>query len=181
MDSSCEGRSSCAAKNKEKGENARRHLESAVIYSETLLKIKERVMEIWDAYDAKFNKIDGMSLVRGEPIPDALQIPVGKAAAKRDHDPVRAVLPLLEGAQIGAGHTAQDSRAAEDRAAFWLAAGLVCGLAPAALLIYALIRFLAGGKTKLEEDLIPEAKDKLEEAVRVRARRRWEKKHPDMK
>lgn len=27
-------------------------------------------MEIWDAYDKGFNKIDGMSLVRGEPIPD---------------------------------------------------------------------------------------------------------------
>ena len=27
-------------------------------------------MEIWDAYDAQFNRIEGMSLVRGEPIPD---------------------------------------------------------------------------------------------------------------
>ncbi len=73
------------------------------------------------------------------------------------------------------------ARAAEDRAAFWLAAGLVCGVIPAALLLYALIRFLAGGKTKLEEDLLPRAKDRAEEAWRVRARKRWEKKHPDMK
>ncbi len=27
-------------------------------------------MEIWDAYDAQFNRIEGMSLLRGEPIPD---------------------------------------------------------------------------------------------------------------
>ncbi len=27
-------------------------------------------MEIWDAYDSKLNKIDGMTLVRGEEIPD---------------------------------------------------------------------------------------------------------------
>ena len=29
-------------------------------------------MEIWDAYDNKFNKIDNVSLVRGEPIPDGM-------------------------------------------------------------------------------------------------------------
>lgn len=27
-------------------------------------------MEIWDAYDRDFNRIEGMTLVRGEPIPD---------------------------------------------------------------------------------------------------------------
>ncbi len=27
-------------------------------------------MEIWDAYDEKMNRIDGMSLVRGEPVPE---------------------------------------------------------------------------------------------------------------
>ncbi len=73
------------------------------------------------------------------------------------------------------------ARAAEDRAAFLLAAGLVCGLFPAALLLYALIRFLAGGKKKLEEDVLPRSRDRVEEAWRVRARKRWEKKHPDMK
>ena len=29
-------------------------------------------MEKWDAYDAQFNKIEGMSLVRGEKIPDGV-------------------------------------------------------------------------------------------------------------
>ncbi len=27
-------------------------------------------MELWDAYDKDFNKIEGITLVRGEPIPD---------------------------------------------------------------------------------------------------------------
>lgn len=27
-------------------------------------------MEIWDAYDEKFNKIDGVSLIRDKKIPD---------------------------------------------------------------------------------------------------------------
>ena len=27
-------------------------------------------MEIWDAYDKDFNKIEGVLLIRGEPIPD---------------------------------------------------------------------------------------------------------------
>ena len=73
------------------------------------------------------------------------------------------------------------ARGAEDQAAFWLAAGIVCGVFPAALLLYALIRFLAGGKTKLEEEVLPRTKERVEEAWRVRARKRWEKKHPDMK
>lgn len=29
-------------------------------------------MERWDAYDAQFNKIEGKTLVRGEPVPDGL-------------------------------------------------------------------------------------------------------------
>ena len=29
-------------------------------------------MELWDAYNADFQKVDGITLVRGEPIPDGL-------------------------------------------------------------------------------------------------------------
>ncbi len=29
-------------------------------------------MELWDAYDKNFNKIDGITLIRGEPIPDGM-------------------------------------------------------------------------------------------------------------
>ena len=29
-------------------------------------------MELWDAYDVNFNKIEGKTLVRGEPVPDGV-------------------------------------------------------------------------------------------------------------
>ena len=29
-------------------------------------------MELWDVYDAEFNKLEGKTLVRGEPVPDGL-------------------------------------------------------------------------------------------------------------
>ena len=29
-------------------------------------------MELWDAYDEKLNKIEGMTLVRGEEVPDGV-------------------------------------------------------------------------------------------------------------
>ncbi|MCR4727728.1 MAG: NUDIX domain-containing protein, partial [Lachnospiraceae bacterium] len=30
------------------------------------------IMELWDAYDSKLNRIDGMTLVRGEEVPDGV-------------------------------------------------------------------------------------------------------------
>ncbi len=33
----------------------------------------EYIMELWDAYDADLNKIDGVTLVRGEPIPKGMR------------------------------------------------------------------------------------------------------------
>ena len=41
-------------------------------------------MEIWDAYDADFNRIDGISLVRGEPIPDGCFHLVSEIVVKHD-------------------------------------------------------------------------------------------------
>lgn len=41
-------------------------------------------MEIWDAYDAKFNRIDGMSLIRGEPIPNGCFHLVSEIVVKHD-------------------------------------------------------------------------------------------------
>ncbi len=38
-------------------------------------------------------------------------------------------------------------------------------------------RLLVRGRTALEETVLPKAKENVEEAVRVRARKRWEKKH----
>ena len=44
------------------------------------------------------------------------------------------------------------------------------------LVIWA-VRLFILGKTKLEEDLLPKARDNVAEAIRVRQRRAWEKRH----
>ncbi|MCR5137765.1 MAG: ABC transporter permease [Oscillospiraceae bacterium] len=64
-------------------------------------------------------------------------------------------------------------------------AGLCCvlgtalaGLA-AATGLAVLIPILQKGRTRLEEDILPDAVERAEEAVRVRQRKRWERQHPD--
>jgi hypothetical protein len=71
------------------------------------------------------------------------------------------------------------ARAAEDRAAFWLACAAVTGALPAALLLYWAIRLAVIGKRKMEDEVLPETKKRTKEFVRERSRRRWERKHPD--
>ena len=69
------------------------------------------------------------------------------------------------------------ARIAEDKCAL-LALFATAFTIPAAVTLFAeLIMLLVRGKRALENDLLPKAKDSVEEAVRVRARRRWEKKH----
>ena len=91
-----------------------------------------------------------------------------KAGSERSMHKGSAVYPYWENA----------ARAAEDRAALWLACALATGVLPAALLVYWVIRSLAHGRKKLEDDLLPGAKTKTREFFREQARRRWEKKHP---
>ena len=62
----------------------------------------------------------------------------------------------------------------------------LCCLFGTLLLIYPgvmaailLVRGIRKGKKRLEEDVLPNAKEKAEEAVRVRQRRHWEKTHPE--
>ncbi len=69
------------------------------------------------------------------------------------------------------------ARIAENECAALTVASLALGLPFAATALVELIRLLVRGKTALEEDLLPRAKESVEEAVRVRARKRWEKKH----
>ena len=69
------------------------------------------------------------------------------------------------------------ARIAENECAALAVASLCLGLPAAATALVELIRLLACGKTALEEDVLPKAKESVEEAVRKRARRRWEKKH----
>ena len=70
------------------------------------------------------------------------------------------------------------ARAAEDRAVVWLIAALVLAAFPVGLLLVFVIRSFSRGKKKFETELFPKARDRAEEAIRVRARRRWEKQHP---
>ena len=69
------------------------------------------------------------------------------------------------------------ARIAESECAMLAVGSLALGLPAAVTAIVELIRMLARGKTALEEEVLPKAKEGVEEAVRKRARRRWEKKH----
>lgn len=69
------------------------------------------------------------------------------------------------------------ARIAENECSVLAVGTLALGLPAAVTLLIEMIRLLARGKTALEEEVLPKAKEGVEEAVRVRARRRWEKKH----
>lgn len=69
------------------------------------------------------------------------------------------------------------SRVVEDRAALLMLLGIVLLAVPTIALAVCGVRYAMFAKQKLEDDVLPRWKDSAEEAVRVRARRRWEKKH----
>ena len=69
------------------------------------------------------------------------------------------------------------ARCVEDWSMLLLLMTMLAAILPALCLILWLIRRLRRGRDKLSEDLLPGWKDKAEEAIRVRQRRRWEKKH----
>lgn len=69
------------------------------------------------------------------------------------------------------------ARCIEDWCTLLMLAGIVLAVLPAATVIVMAVRLIVKGKTALEDELIPKAKDSVEEAVRVRQRRHWEKKH----
>ena len=56
---------------------------------------------------------------------------------------------------------------------------IATGAFPLVYLIVLLIMCCVRGKNRLEDELLPAWKDKIGEAIRVRERRRWEKKHPN--
>ena len=58
-----------------------------------------------------------------------------------------------------------------------LLCAMVTAVLPLVLLVIWAVRLFILGKTKVEEDLLPKAKDNVEEAIRVRQRRAWEKRH----
>ena len=69
------------------------------------------------------------------------------------------------------------ARCMEDTCALLVFLGWLFALTPAVLLAAALLRLLKRGREKLEDELLPTWKDGAEEFVRVRQRRRWERKH----
>ena len=69
------------------------------------------------------------------------------------------------------------ARCIEDWCSLLLFLCLLLSVLPIACGLVLLQRMLRRGKEKLEDELLPEWKDRAEEAVRVQQRRRWEKKH----
>ena len=69
------------------------------------------------------------------------------------------------------------ARGVEDWCTLLLLLVILAAVLPAITLIIWLVRWLRRGKDKMEDDLLPDWKEKAEEAIRVRQRRRWEKKH----
>lgn len=94
-----------------------------------------------------------------------------KEGASRSMHLGAAVYPYWENA----------ARGAEDACMKWLCAALVLAALPAVLIVWNVIRLLIHGKAKLEDEYIPAAKEKVQEAWRVRARKRWLEKHRDKK
>lgn len=69
------------------------------------------------------------------------------------------------------------ARYAENKAATLLVLTIVFALGPEIIMLAAFIRNLSWGRAKLDEEIIPEARERLEESIRVRQRQRWEKQH----
>ena len=69
------------------------------------------------------------------------------------------------------------ARCTEDYCLFLVFTGILTAIFPAVMLIIVIVHYLRRGKEKLTEDVFPAVKDNVQEAVRVRQRRRWEKKH----
>lgn len=69
------------------------------------------------------------------------------------------------------------ARSVEDWCSLLLLQGFLFALLPGVSLLVLLIGMLKKGKTKMADDVLPQLKDKTEEAIRVRQRRRWEKRH----
>lgn len=73
------------------------------------------------------------------------------------------------------------ARGAEDTCLRLIITAMVLAVLPVVLAAFVLIKSLVFAKGKIEDEYIPETKEKLSEAWRVRARKRWEKKNPGMK
>lgn len=71
------------------------------------------------------------------------------------------------------------ARITEDWAALCCLLGTLLPIFPAIVGTVWLVRAFRRGRKKMAEEILPEAKEKTEEAIRVRQRKRWEKKHEE--
>lgn len=69
------------------------------------------------------------------------------------------------------------ARCIEDWCALFLFLGLLTAALPLISVTLLIVHYLRRGKNKLSDDILPQLKDKTQEAVRVRQRRSWEKRH----
>jgi len=69
------------------------------------------------------------------------------------------------------------ARSAEDQCAMTMLLGVLLALYPAAALLTRLIRLLRRGREQLADETLPALRDHAEEAIRVRQRRAWERRH----
>ena len=67
-------------------------------------------------------------------------------------------------------------RSAEDFCALYLLLGFLFAAFPAVFVTLRTLRLLRRGKDKLSDEIIPDVSDRIEEAVRVRQRRAWERR-----
>ncbi len=84
----------------------------------------------------------------------------------------------LRGSTVVYPYWENAARGAEDTCALYMRGAIITGLFPAVLALFVLIRGIVRGKTRLEEDVFPKWKENISEAIRVRERKHWEKKHP---
>ena len=69
------------------------------------------------------------------------------------------------------------ARCVEDWCTLLLLLAILLAITPAVSLLVWIVRLVRRGRDKLADDVLPAWRDKAEEAVRVRQRRHWEKKH----
>lgn len=66
-------------------------------------------------------------------------------------------------------------RSAEDECALFMLLGFLFAVYPLVLVTVTLVHLFKSGKEKLTEEILPDVSDRVEEAVRVRQRRAWER------
>ena len=69
------------------------------------------------------------------------------------------------------------ARCIEDWCLALLLVAMITAVLPLVLIVIYLVRIFRRGKGKLEDDLLPKAKERLGEAIRVRQRRAWERRY----